>query len=493
MDLMYLLIPSMLLLVVLATIWLERFSVPVILVALGIGIVCGGDILGLWPFDDVEVTRRIADLVLVFILFHGGFGLERRSVRPVAVAAGGLATWGVLITSLVAFLALRFLFRWPAEPAGLVSVILSSTDATATFSILRRQPLPEKLASTLEVESASNDPMAILLTVLAVEGLSGHTGHAGWWFLPKCAWQFAAGPLLGWGMGLLGVGLFNRLKPAERGHYYVLFVALVLMTYGVAESVRGSGMLAVFVAGYVMGNHPFVYRQCIKHFSAALSTLANIGMFILLGLLASPKEFGGLWLDGVVLFVALSLLARPAAVWLGTAGMRIPWREKTFMSWAGLRGAVPIVLATYPAAAGLPHGQEVFNLVFFTVILSMVLQGATLGPVARWLGLSAPQKAKPLYDLELVSLAESDMDLVTVELPDGGGTGVAIRELRLPPESIITLVTRGPTVIAPTGAAVLRGGDAVTVLTHIRNADAVRSALTGPFEEAKALADAAEG
>lgn len=478
----YLIGPLLLLGVVLAAVWLDRWSVPVILVALGVGIVSGSDVLGLWDFSDVELANEVANASLVFILFQGGFATKRSDFKAVALPAGGMATWGVILTAAAAFAVLHFGLGWAADKAMLLSVVISSTDAAATFAILRRHALPPRLASTIEIESAANDPMAILMTLVVVEGLrSGAT--AGWAIVPLFLWKFVAGPVVGWAMARGAVAIFDRLNPQDRGYYYVLLLATVLLTYGVAELAHASGMLASFTAGLVMGNRHFIYKQGIRNFSAALSMIANIGVFVMMGLLVYPSQWSKLWLDGVVLFLVLTFLARPAAVWMGTVGMRIGVRERHFMCWAGMRGAVPIVLATYPMAAGLEVGSEVFNLVFFAVLLSVAVQGSTLGWLARYLNLAVPSRPQPRYGLELVTMAHSDLDLIVVDLPDPKGRpGPRIRDLVLPPRAVITLIARGNEVVAPTGNTRLLGWDQVTVLARPSDEAEVRAALLEPFE-----------
>lgn len=482
MDIIYIVGPFLLIAVVLAAVWLDRWSVPVILIALGAGILFGSDVLNLWNFDDMALTNRAANLALVFILFYGGFNTQRHHFRAVALPAGGLATWGVLLTALATFAILYYALDWSFEKALLLAVIISSTDAAATFSILRRQPLPANLSATIEIESAANDPMAILLTVVAVETLL--SGEAQWAsVIVTFIWKFTSAPVIGWLLARAALWLFNALSPEDRGHYYVLSLGLILLIYGLAELLHASGMLAVFIAGYVMGNHPFVHKQGVANFLAGLSTIANIGMFALMGLLVFPHQWSALWVQGLVLFLVLTFFARPAAVWLGTIGMRLGWKNKLLITWAGLRGAVPIVLATYPAAAGMALGQEIFNLVFFAVLLSVLIQGSTLGLVAKGLGLSMPLRPKPLYNLELITMAESDLDLFVIDLPDPqGAPGPRIGDLKLPPGSVITLVTRGKELVVPKGSTQLQGWDQVTVLAHAKDEDLVRSALVSPFE-----------
>lgn len=481
MDIAYIIAPILLIAVVLAAVWLERLSVPVILVALGAGILSGSDVLNLWAFQDFRLTNQVANMALVFILFHGGFLTERSVFKEVALPAGGLATWGVLLTSLVTFACLYWGLGWSFEKSLFLAVIISSTDAAAIFSILRRQSLTPKVASTVEIESAANDPMAILMTLIVVTAMASGEPF-GFSMVLAFFWKFAVGPVIGFALARASIWLFNTLKPQDRGYYYVLFIGLVLLTYGIAEAAQASGMLAVFTAGFVMGNHPFVHRQGVRNFSEALSTVANIGMFVLMGLLVFPSKWSTLWVDGTLLFLVLTFLSRPIAVFLGTIGMRMGLRNNLFIAWAGLRGAVPIVLATYPTAAGLAVGDEVFNLVFFAVILSILIQGSTLGVVARWLGLSEPARPKPLFNLELFTMTHTDYELVVIDLPDPkGAEGPRIRDLELPEGAVITLITRGEEVVLPKGNTRLLGWDQVTVLAHAPDTDAVREALLRPF------------
>ncbi len=492
MNVAYIVAPLLLIAVVLAAVWLERWSVPVILVALGAGILFGNEVLNLWAFDDYELANQAANMALVFILYHGGFLTRRSDFRAVALPAGGLATWGVLLTAGITFACLHFLLGWSFELSLLLAVIISSTDAAATFSILRRQSLPARVASLVEIESAANDPMAILMTTVAVHALvSGEELGAN--TILSFFWKFGLGPVVGLFFAKASIWLFNRLQPQDRGYYYVLFLAVVLLTYGVAELAQASGMLAVFTCGYVMGNSSFVHKQGVQNFSEAVSTIANVAVFALLGLLVNPSTWSELWPQGTMLFLVLTFAARPVAIFLGTVGMGIPLKTKFFAAWAGLRGAVPIVLATYPAAAGMAIGRDVFSLVFFAVVLSMLVQGSTLGMLASWLKLSEPARPKPLFNLELITMAHTDYDLVVVDLPGpDGALGPRIRDLALPEGAVITLITRGTEVVLPKGNTHLRGGDHVTVLAHAPDEDAVRAALVDPFQREEETAPPAD-
>ncbi len=477
MNEIYLIGPLILITVVLVAAMLERSSVPPILVALGAGILFGSDVLNLWYFSDVAMTNQMANIALVFILFQGGFGTRRDDFRSVALAAGGLATWGVILTALATFAVLWGVLRWPLEKAMLLSVIISSTDAAATFSILRRQSLPSRLSSTIQIESAANDPMAILLTLAAIQAFT--IGDARWHVaVLASAWKLVAGIGIGWLLGNGAVWLLNRLKPRDRGHYYILSIGIVLLIYGIGELTRCSAMLAVFTAGLVMGNRSFIHKQGVGNFVSAISNVAETGMFVLMGLLVFPRQWADLWLEGILLFLVLTFVARPVAVWLGTVGMKLAPKNRLFISWAGLRGAVPIILATYPMASGMAIGEEVFNLVFFAVLLSVAIQGSTLGIVAKWLKLATPSRPQPLYNLELVTMAKSDLDLIVVDMPDPqGAPGPQISDLKLPAGAVITLITRGKDVIVPKGSTRLQGWDQITVLAHVEDEAAIRAAL----------------
>lgn len=482
MEIAYIVIPILLILVVLAATVLDPFRIPVILVALGAGILFGSDVLNIWHFGDFILTSHVANLALVFILFQGGFATKHSDVKAVALAAGTLATWGVILTAAVTFVCLWGILGWSYEKSLLLAVIISSTDAAAIFSILRREKLPDKLRSTLEIESAANDPMAILITAAAIGALASGENH-GIATVGLFLWKFTVGPVIGWIFARVAVVLFNRLNPQDRGYYYVLLLGVILLSYGVTELCHASGMLGVFTTGFVMGNNHFIYKQGIRNFSNALSTIANIGVFLLMGVLVFPHRWANLWIDGLILFAVITLVARPIAVWIGTLGMSMDNRSKVFISWSGLRGAVPIVLATTSLAAGMKSGEDVFNLVFFVVILSILIQGSTLGTVARWLNLATASRPMQRIGLELVTMAKCDLDLVVVDLPNPKGQpGPKIRDLALPSGAVITLITRDNEVLIPMGNTRLHGWDQVTVLARSVDDDVVREALLKPFE-----------
>jgi potassium/hydrogen antiporter len=477
----YLIVPLLLLCVVLAAVWLERWSVPVIVVALGVGILFGSDVLNVWHFDDQQLAKEMANIALVFILLQGGLMTNMSSFRAVALSAGGLATWGVVLTSAALYAFLHFVLGWDHVSSLLPAVIIASTDAAATFSILRNQSLSAKLTSNIEIESAANDPMAILLTTIVVAGLSSGADF-GASSMGLLAWQFAVAPAVGYGMGRGAVALYNRLVPEDRGYYYMLYLATGLLTYGITDLIRGSGMLAVFTAGFVMGNQNFVHKQGVRNFSDAVASIANIGMFVMLGLLVFPHQWASVWLDGALLFLGLTFVARPLAVFVGTAFFPLSWRERTLISWAGLRGAVPIVLATYPTAAGIPGSERIFNLIFFAVLLSVIVQGSTLGKLAKWLKLAIPARPKPLMNLELHTMAHTDYDLVVIDIPESAVVeGPRIRDLALPEGAVIAMIARMGEIIIPKGNTRLQSWDQLSILAHASDVEKIREQTLAMF------------
>jgi cell volume regulation protein A len=290
-------------------------------------------------------------------------------------------------------------------------------------------------------------------------------------------WKLAGGVAVGLGSGWAGVRLFRLLRHADRGYFYVLLVGIVFLSFGVAELIHASGMLAVFFTGLVLGNARIPFRHGIDTFLEALSTIANIGLFVLLGLLVFPHEFARIWLPGVIVFGVLTFVARPLAVWVSTLGAGFKWKEKVFLSWAGVRGAVPIVLATYPAAAGVEGGRDLFNIVFFAVALSVIVQGTTVGKLADWLGLSRKAKAKPRQAMELVTFQDSELELCELPAEGVAGSHAKVSELGLPKGATITMINRNEQIIAPRGSTEIEPGDVLYVLTRSSERDLVARAI----------------
>jgi cell volume regulation protein A len=454
-EIVYLALPLALFFIVTLAVQLDKRSIPVIFVGLIAGVIFGKDGLKFWIFDNLTLAKELANLALVFILFHGGFCTKKELLKIAALPGIGMATWGVILSAVVTFACLHFILGWNKNIAMLISIVISSTDAPAIFSILRKQTLGHKLKSIVETESASSDPMVIILTIIGIQILSssGDTSYltyAGLFF-----WKFAGGFIFGFLAAKGAARLINKLTPQENAYYYIIMLCTAIFTFGLAELFSASGLLAVFTAGVVLGNTQFVHKQGVYNFSYAISTIANILLLVLLGVLATPSSWfegseyfnGPLYINGILLFFFLAFVARPASVFLGTLGMGINIREKIFISWAGLRGSVPISLATFPAAAGIAGGSEIFNIAFFAVLLSIMIQGLSLGKLTKLLKLSTVSRPDPPYSLEFI--AKDDMEagqrltIFTIDLPDPeGAKGPLIRDLRLPENALLLMITR---------------------------------------------------
>ena len=322
---------------------------------------------------------------LIFVLFESGFYTKRSSLRASFGPSLSLATFGVLLTTAVLGFAIHYFMKLDLAFSFLLGAIISSTDAAAVITLMRQKPVTPRVSTTLEVESAANDPMAILLTVMMIEIVSGKASDVPR-FILNFSWQLGGGILIGWIMSKAGCWLFNNLRSENRGYYYVLALGFALAVFGIADDLKASGIIAVFFCGYWFGNSDFVYKRGASHFIEGLSTIANMAIFLLLGLLVFPKTMALMWKEGLVLAVLIILVARPVAVLVCTLPFKYTFKERLFIMWGGIKGAVPIVLATYPAAYGLENSQYAFNIVFFAVLLSCLVQGTSINWVADRLG-----------------------------------------------------------------------------------------------------------
>lgn len=463
-----------------------RFGVPGLLLFLGLGLVAGSDGLGLIAFSDASLAKRIADLALVFVLFESGFHTSGAKLRAAFGPAVTLATAGVAATALALAAALHFLLRWPLERALLVGAIVSSTDAAALIAMLRQRSIRARVSTTLEVESATNDPMAIMLTVVLVETLvSGSPSGARLGpFLLRLAWQFGGGLAIGFAGGAVARFLFDRLDSENRGYYYALSIGVALLAFGAADAIGANGIIAVFFAGFRLGNSEFALKRGVSNFVEGVSSVANLGVFLLLGLLAFPRQFAGVWKEGLAAAALLTFVARPVAVLLFAAPFRFRFRELVFLAWGGIKGAVPIVLATYPAAAGLDPDGGIFNVVFFVVLASSLVQGGTLDLAAKVLRLAGGRLPKPPHSLELLSRGKTELELVELRVEPGvRGDGASLRELALPEGALVSAVMRENAVLAPRGHTRLAAGDLIYVLAPPEDATRVAAVVNGPRPE----------
>lgn len=447
----------------------DKIGVPVLLVFLAVGIIVGGDCLDLVQFNDAKVTKQIADILLIFILFDGGFRTTRSDLQLVAKPAILLATFGVAVTAAVLGVSIHFIMNYNWLESMMIGSIISSTDAAAVFLITRQNPIRKKLAATLNVESAANDPMAILLTLAFVGAIAAGNNAENSFnilsFFGELAWQFSGGVVVGFLICKVAKFLFDHLKSENRGYYYVLLIGAILLGFGTADLIHANGIIAVFFMGYWLGNSDFVAKRGVSNFLEGISTFCNMALFLMLGLLAFPRSFIHVWKEGLLIAALMIVVARPIAIWLSTFPFKYSTKERGFLCWGGIKGAVPIVLATYPAAYGLDPSESVFNIIFFAVIISCLLQGSTLGFLARKLKLSIPKPPSSPFSMELHSIKRSDIDVAEFQVfSNSFCAGKTIQELHLGTDIVITSITRNAQLIPPRGGVKLQADDILFIL-----------------------------
>jgi cell volume regulation protein A len=419
------------------------------------------------------------------ILFDGGVRTSAESFRVALRPAVSLATLGVVVTAVITGAFATWLFELSWLQGLLIGSIVGSTDAAAVFALLQSRgvDLQQRVRATLEVESGSNDPMAVFMVVVLVEALgAGHTSlTAG--VMVEFAKQMALGALGGLVAGRVLIWLINRLN-LETGLYPLLAVAGGVTTYGLITVAGGSGFLAIYLAGVILGNSSLQAMRDIRRVNDGLAWLSQITMFLLLGLLVTPSQFLPVALPALLVALALMLVARPVAVCVSLLPFRVPWREQFFVSWVGLRGAVPIVLATFPLMAGLEQGATYFNVAFIVVLMSLLLQGWTLAPLARLLKLEVPPRVKPLQQIDLDIPGQFHHDLLGYRLEEGSlSVGKPPQQLPLPPEVEVAAVVRGTQVMNLATLGPLQAGDFVYVLAvpeHVESLNRLFGVAHGP-------------
>jgi potassium/hydrogen antiporter len=440
-----------------------RAGLPSLLFYLLLGVAIGEAGLGI-QFSNVELTRVLGFCALVIIIAEGGLTTRWAVVRPVLGAAAMLATVGVFISVAVVGVLVHFLLGQPWQLALLYGAVLSSTDAAAVFSTLRRLRIWPRLSAMLEAESGINDAPAVII-VIVLSGLAG-PGHPGPWWLQVLlvCYEMAAGVVIGLVVGFVGAFGLRRFALPAAGLYPLAAIGFTVLAYATGSVAHASGFLAVYVAGVVLGNARIPHRQAVLGFADGLAWLAQIGLFVLLGLLASPGRLPAAVLPALVIGVVLVLLARPISVALSVSWFGVKWRDQAFLSWAGLRGAVPIVLATIPLSLGVPGASKLFDVIFVLVVIFTVAQASTIAPVARRLGVTAPAEPTELR-VETAPLDRMRADLLELDIPDGSHlAGVYIDELRLPPGAVVTLVLRDGVGFVPEPRTRLRRGDAMLIV-----------------------------
>jgi cell volume regulation protein A len=465
----------------------SRLGIPALLLFIGLGMLAGSEGPGGIPYDDPRSAQFTGVVALAFILFAGGLDTDRKSLSGVLWQGLSLATVGVLITAVVVGFAAMAVLKLSWLEGLLLGSIVSSTDAAAVFSILRGQRIGLKGATTplLELESGSNDPMAAFLT-MAVIALLGDA-HASWISIPLMfVLQMVVGAVAGFAAGKATVLVLNWLKLETEGLYPVLTIGAVLLAYSVAAILQGSGFLAVYIAGIVIGNSEVIQKRSLVRFHDGIAWLMQIAMFLVLGLLVFPSRLIAVAGPSLLISLSLILIARPVAVFAALAAARLRFSQKVFISWVGLRGAVPIVLATFPYLGGIPKPDLYFDVVFFIVLSSVLLQGTTLRYAARWLRLECPLPPSRQYPLELVSTGQTNSDLVPLTVAgNSSAAGKRIMDLHLPASALVVLIARGDNFIAPRGATLLQAGDTLQVLTDKRDIAAARTIIEGTNTDAQ--------
>ncbi len=452
---------SILLLAVVAVRFSVRSGLPSLLLYLLLGFVLGNSPAGL-SFSDSELAEALGLAALVFILAEGGLTTRIDHIRPVVPVVAALSTVGVLVSVGVTAAGAHLLLGVDWRLALLYGSVVSSTDAAAVFSVLRRLPLRPRLAGILEAESGTNDPMAIIL-VLAISGPDWH-GVSPLSLAGLVGYEIVLGALSGAFFAGLGAAYLRRSALPASGLYPLTVLGFSVLAYAAAAVVGASGFLAVYLAALWLGNADLPHRPATLSFAEGLAWLAQIGLFVMLGMLADPEWLPGAVLPALGVGAVLLLLARPLSVLTSCGPFRLPLREQLFLSWAGLRGAVPIVLAIIPVVNDIPGSQQLFHVVFVLVVLFTLLQAPTLAPLARRLGVVASDEARDLQ-VEAAPLEDLHADLLQLRVPPRSRLrGVEIGELRLPAGALVTLIVRDGASFVPTPATQLRAGDALLIV-----------------------------
>jgi potassium/hydrogen antiporter len=444
-----------------------KFGIPALILFIIVGMLAGSEGIGGIYFNDPEIARFLGVIALTLILFSGGLDTKWESIKPILKDGISLSTVGILITAAIVGIFSYYILNFTFMEGMLLGAIVSSTDAAAVFSILRSRNIGLKgnVRPLLEFESGSNDPMAYFLTI-SLTYLVGHPEAPLLSLIPEFFKAMILGGICGYAFGKLMTWIINRIRLDIDGLYPVLTLSLVFFTFSFTDFIGGNGFLAVYLAGLILGNSNFIHKKSLTKFYDGQAWLMQIIMFLTLGLLVFPSKIEPIVGHGILISLLLIFVARPIAVFISLAFAKdMDFRKKLFISWVGLRGAVPIVFATYPLLAGVQHASMIFNLVFFISVTSVLLQGTTLPIVARWLHVSVPEKLKRKFPIDLELKEGSKSELVELDVAPGSAViGKAVVELALPKTASIVLVNREGKYLAANGDTVMQSGDHILLV-----------------------------
>ena len=449
---------------IIASLLAGRLRLPGLVLVLALGMAIGSDGTGWIDFGDFDAAQSAAVVALALILYEGGLSSGWTEIRPVFGVSIALATLGTIVTAGLTALVASWLLDLDTLHALLLGSTVAATDAAAIFAVLRGSTLRRKVARTLEGESGVNDPIAVLLVLGCIEAIQ----HSDFGLL-DALWlagrELALGTVVGLAAGFLGVLFLRNVTLPSAGLYPVASIAVAALAFGDAQSMHGSGFLAVFLAGLVMGSVSTPARRTITTFHEGIAWVAQLALFLLLGLLVFPHDLIAIIPEGTAIAIATALIARPIASLVVGWGFTIP--ERLMLGWAGLRGATPIVFATFPVTEGIAGGDTIFNVAFFVVLLSTVIQGLSIEPVARWLGVTSDEAAIPEPLVEPVLLNRLGAETIQFPIRPGDAIdGHPVRELGLPREALLNVIVRGDRAIPPRGSTVVQAGDQLHVLVR---------------------------